>query len=115
MVQADGYPRDPGNYSSRPLLRVAEGWGAADFPYQVSPPPATLSPILHILTLSQALPDMLGLISHACSICKIELLAWGRGQWELLMLSLQYQLRWAPARVKDLGGHKRWLLGAPAQ
>lgn len=76
-------------------------------PYQACA--ATPHPtILHILTLSQALSDMPGLITHACSICKIELLAWGWGQRELLMLPLHHQLCWAPAGVEDLGEDKRW-------
>lgn len=45
---------------------------------------------------------MLGLITHAHSICKIELLAWGWRQWELLMLPLYHQLCWAPAGVEEL-------------
>lgn len=84
-------------------LRVGE---QPAFPTRFAPPPATLSPILHILTLSQALPDMLGLINHARSIWKIELLAWGWGQRELLMLSLHHQLCWAPAGLEDLVGRE---------
>ena len=60
------------------------------------------TPVLHMLTFLQAFPDMLGLITHAHSICKIELLAWGWRQWELLMLPLHHQLCWAPAGVEEL-------------
>ena len=55
-----------------------------------------------MLTFLQAFPDMLGLITHAHSICKIELLSWGWRQWELLMLPLHHQLCWAPAGVEEL-------------
>lgn len=90
--------------------------GGAHLPSQACP--ATLPPchpVLHILTLSQALPDMVGFVSHACSICKIELLAWGWGQWEFLMLPVYHQLCWAPAGVEDLEGDKRWPYCPPQQ
>lgn len=58
---------------------------------------------------------MLSLISHACSIYKIELLAWGRGQRELLMLPLHHQLCWAPAGAEDLGERRGGPIACDAQ
>lgn len=54
-----------------------EGWGGSHLPYQACPAtPHPLYPTV-LLTLSQALPHMPGLIRHARSVCEVELLVWG--------------------------------------
>jgi hypothetical protein len=51
---------------------------------------------IHILTLLQTLSDVLGLISNAHRVMKIELLVWNLGQGELFMFTIHHQLCWAP-------------------
>lgn len=71
------------------------------------PPPPHPS-AWHVLTLPQALPDVPGLVSHARSVSKMELVAWGWGQRELRALPLYHQFCWTPAGVEDLGRENRW-------
>lgn len=58
-------------------------------------------------TLAQAFPDMLGFITHARSIGKVEFLVWGCRERELLMFPLHHQLCRAPAGIKHLRGDRR--------
>lgn len=114
MVQANDDPWEPGRRSSKHLPESL-GVGRVPPPAPGLPShPVPLHPTaLHSLTLAQALPDVPGLVDHARSVGKIELLVGGGRQRELHTLPLHHQFCGTPAGGGDLGGEDRWPLPSP--